>query len=136
MNGQEVLVLAYAQRPDATRLTCKFRNGDRSVEARTCGIAWVAPGTYRISRMRTNLLRAYPEMRLEKVTTDIRFTDVDFEYHQSRLWLPSEVVVTVKWDGKVSRNSHEYSKFQLFTADSMERRREPNLPMSTSRDAD
>jgi hypothetical protein len=136
LNGHEELVLAYAQRADATRLTCKFRKGDRSVEARTCGIAWADPGTYRISRMQTNLLHAYPAMRLERVTTDIRFADVRFEYQQASLWLPSEVVVMVKWDGKLSRNSHEYSKFQLFTADSTERHRKPHLARSTSRDTD
>ena len=136
VNDQEMLVLAFAQHPTAKGLTCDFRNGDRFVEARTCGIVWVDPSTHHISRMRTDLLRRYPEVGLDRITTDIFFTDVRFDYLQSALWLPVEVVVTVEWERKTFRNSHRYSNFQLFTAESKTKQRQPKLHLPTTQKAD
>jgi hypothetical protein len=33
------------------------------------------------------------------------------------MWLPSEVAVTVQWKGRTFRNSHTYSRFQLFNTE-------------------
>jgi hypothetical protein len=40
---------------------------------------------------------------------------------QEALWLPKEVTVTLDWNGKVLRNTHEYSDFKIFNVDASEK---------------
>ena len=123
MDGREFLVIAFAQRPDAKGLTCKFKTQEGSVQARIQGLAWVDPDNYQILRMRTDLLRPAPKIRLARVTTDIRFSEVRFNQLGAGEWLPHSVVVNVEWAGKSYRNLHEYSDFQLFTVETKDSRK-------------
>ena len=47
------------------------------------------------------------------------------------LWLPEEVTVTLDWNGKVLRNTHEYSDFKIFNVDASEKigTRRPPQPL-------
>ncbi|HXJ92778.1 MAG TPA: hypothetical protein VMT20_07830 [Terriglobia bacterium] len=114
LNARDTVVLAYAQLPAKSKLYGTFKTGDVLMTTFTQGLAWVDAQTYQILRLRTDLLKPLPEVKLEKQTTEIDYAEVHFKGIESGFWLPKEVNVTVGWDGKSLRNQHEYSAFQVF----------------------
>jgi len=78
------------------------------------GIVWIDSNSYKIVRLRSDLLSPQPKIRLERQTTEITYQPVQFKELASAMWLPSEVAVTVEWKGRTFRNSHTYSRFKLF----------------------
>lgn len=114
LNGRDTLVLAFAQQPTRSKLYGTFKSGDALMTTFTQGLAWVDAQTYQILRLRTDLLKPLPEVKLERQTTEINYAEVHFKSIEGGFWLPQEVNVTVGWDGKSLRNQHEYSAFQVF----------------------
>ena len=114
LNGRDTLVLAYAQQPAESKLYGTFKSGDVLMTTVPQGLAWVDSQTYQILRLRTDLLKPLPEVKLERQTTEIGYAEVHFKGIENGFWLPKEVNVTVGWDGKSLRNQHEYSGFQVF----------------------
>ncbi len=119
--GRDSLVVAFAQRPETAQILESFRIGDVGNVVLIQGLVWVDASSYQIERMRTDLLKPLPGIRLDRQTTDINFTEVTFTEVKSDLWLPREVAVTVAWNGRVFRNRHTYSDFRLFNVDSRQR---------------
>src|SRR5207249_11482054 len=88
--------------------------------------AYVDPQTYQIVRLRSDLLKPLPEVRLKRQTTDIEFAEVHFNRLQEAFWLPEKVSVTVDWNRHLLRNEHQYSEFKVFSVDSRQRLRKVN----------
>ena len=122
VNGRDALVIAFAQRPDKARVNGAFKLGGTSVPTFSQGLAWVDPGKYQILRLRTDLLKPLPDVRLERQTTEIVFGETHFKGMEAGFWLPREVSVAVDWNGRRLRNQHEYSDFKLFNVGSVEKR--------------
>jgi len=114
IDKRETYVVAFAQRPAATRLAERVGNGGKTAAVLLQGVAWVDPTTYQIIRMRTDLLAPRPDIHLERQSTEIRFAQVHFKTLPGAFWLPGEVVVTVNIHGQIYRNTHRYSHFRLF----------------------
>jgi len=91
------------------------------------GIAWVDAATYQVLRMRTDLLRPVPELRLEAQATDVRFGEVRFPSKDQPMWLPQDVTVTVHWNGRTFRNLHHYSDYELFQVKTRQKIRAPKV---------
>ena len=121
VDGHEAFVIAYAQRPEAARLTGAFRVNDASVSTLSQGLAWIDQDSYQIIRMRTDLLSPFPKVGLERETTEIHFGRVRFKEISAELWLPRAVTVTVQWRGRTLRNTHNYSEFKLFHVQTKQR---------------
>jgi hypothetical protein len=77
--------------------------------------------TYQITRLYTELLAPIPELRVEKESTNIDFSQVHFKQGKEAWWLPESVTVTLDWNGKILRNRHTYSDFRLFNVDASEK---------------
>jgi hypothetical protein len=114
INGRDTLVIAFVQRPGRARLNGLFKIGETSTPTFSQGLAWVDSESYEIIRMRSDLLKPLPEVRLEKETTEIDFGENHFKSIAEGFWLPREVKVSVDWNGKSLLNKHEYSDFKLF----------------------
>jgi tetratricopeptide (TPR) repeat protein len=121
VEGREAFVIAYAQRPEAARLTGAFRVNESSVTTLSQGLAWIDPANYQIIRMRTDLLNPCPKVALQRETTDIRFGKVHFKEISADLWLPLDVTVTVEWRGRILRNRHNYSEFKIFNVETQQK---------------
>ena len=124
-DGRPVLVIAYAQRPDKSRLHGRFNMGAEGVDTFSQGFAWVDGATYQIIRMRTDLLTRFPKVRLDRETTVIRYGEVRFKNASARFWLPLQVTVIVEWQGRIFRNTHSYSDFKLFNVEATQRQGKP-----------
>jgi hypothetical protein len=78
LNGRDTLVLAYAQQPAKSKLYGTFKSGDVLMTTFTQGLAWVDAQTYQILRLRTDLLKPLPEVKLKRQTTEIDYAEVHF----------------------------------------------------------
>ena len=114
VNGRDTFVIAFAQRPAKARVYAAFKLGQTSTTILSQGLAWVDSGSHQIIRLRTDLLKPLPEIKLERETPEIDFGEVHFKGMAEGFWLPRQVTVTVGWNGKHLRNEHQYSEFKLF----------------------
>jgi hypothetical protein len=85
------------------------------------GLAWVDSESYEIIRLRTDLLRPLPEVKLARATTEIAFGKVHFGGIDKGFVVPRQVTVEVDWNGKHLRNQHRYSEFKLFKVEATEK---------------
>jgi tetratricopeptide (TPR) repeat protein len=130
----DAYVVAFAQIPKKAKLYGTFKSGDNFVTTFTQGLAWVDPQTYQILRLRTDLLKALREVRLDRQTTDISYGEVRFKGVEGAFWLPRDVTVTVAWANRNLRNEHQYSGFKVFNVASMEKVSKPKAPPQQASD--
>jgi len=121
INGRSTFVVAFAQIPGRAHLWGDFHKGQIRVTTFSQGLAWIDAATYQIIRMHTELLAPLPEVRLENETMNIEFNEVHFSQARHAFWLPAAVTVTLDWNGRQMRNTHEYSDFKVFNVDASER---------------
>jgi hypothetical protein len=134
MNGRKTFVVAFAQIPGKAHLLGAFRRGETTLTTLSQGLAWFDTDTYRIVRLHTDLLTPLPEVRLTSEAQNINFTEVHFKHMTDALWLPGQVTVTIDWNGKVLRNTHEYSDFKLFNVEASEKVGRPKASAESSKD--
>jgi tetratricopeptide (TPR) repeat protein len=124
IEGREAFIIAFAQQPERAKMVGRMIVNGVSEPALIQGIAWVDAGDYQIIRLRTDLLKPLPKVRLARQTTEIQYGQVHFKDTPAGLWLPQEVVVTVQWKGRTFRNSHSYSNFKHFNVATEEKRKQ------------
>ena len=88
--------------------------GGHEVDMLTQGILWVDKNSFRILRMRTDLLAANKEIQLDRLTTDVTFGDVRLRDAPNPLWLPSDVDVYIEIGGERYRNLHHYTNYRRY----------------------
>jgi hypothetical protein len=126
IGDRDAYVVAFAQIPGLTRAPAEIRVGDTSFPMLYQGIAWIDEYSFRIIRLRTDLLAPQPEAQLQKLTTTVDFAEVRVPHSKPRLWLPRKAVV--EWE-TIPRSSlnlsptvasyrcverHSYSHYHLY----------------------
>jgi hypothetical protein len=96
IDGRNADVVAFSQTPGLVGAPGEIRIGDESFPMLHQGIAWIDESTFRILRLRTDLLAPQPEAQLEKLTTTVDFAEVQIPHSKLRLWLPRMAVVDWK----------------------------------------
>jgi hypothetical protein len=125
VKGRNTFVIAYAQEPAKSRLSGNFQRGMDMNTTYSQGLAWIDSENYQIIRLTSDLLRPLPLVRLEKITTEIDFSEVQFKQPGQKFWLPDAVTVTLDWNGRVYRNHHVYSDFLVSNVDSTQKIEKP-----------
>ncbi len=125
LNGRNTFVIAYAQQPAKARNYGSFQQGSDVTVIYSQGMAWIDAENYQIVRLTTDLLRPAPLVKLNKVTTEIGFSEVQFKKPSRKFWLPNDVMVTLDWNGSNLRNRHAYSDFLVFNVDSSQKITDP-----------
>ena len=135
VNGGVNYLVAFAQQPAKAKLSGTFKSGGVSLTTFTQGLAWIDSHSYQITRLRTDLLRPLPEVKLEGQTTEIAYGEVHFKGVTEGFWVPKQVTVAVDWNGKHLRNEHRYSEYKVFNVEATERIRKPKEVGETSKPA-
>jgi len=125
VKGRNTFVIAFAQDPAKSRLSGNFQRGMDISTTYSQGLAWIDSENYQIIRLTSDLLRPLPLVRLDKITTEIDFSEVQFKQPAQKFWLPQAVTVTLGWNGRVYRNRHAYSDFLVSNVDSTEKIAKP-----------
>lgn len=122
VGGHTYYLVAFAQNPAKAQIYESFVVKEKdSVAVLFQGFAWIDSESYRIVRLRTDLLKPQPKLRLQQQTTEIKYAPVEFKQVAAAMWLPSEVAVTLEWRGKTYRNFHRYSDFKIFRTETKEK---------------
>ena len=124
IDGREAFVIAFAQQPEKAKMVGRMIVNGVSEPTLVQGVAWVDAGNYQIVRLRTDLLKPLPKVRLARQTTEIQYGQIHFKDISAGLWLPQEVIVTLEWKGRTFRNSHSYSNFKHFNVATEEKRKQ------------
>jgi hypothetical protein len=95
IDGRNAYVVAFSQTPGLVHAPGEIRVGDKLFPMLYQGIAWVDESTFRIVRLRTDLLAPQPDAQLQKLTTTVDFAEVQIPHSRPRLWLPR--VAVVEW---------------------------------------
>jgi hypothetical protein len=122
VGSRETYVVAFAQRPgQATQFVTMAGPRGASANLLVQGIAWVDKSNFQIIRLRTDLLAPRPEIGLERQTTEVTFSNVQFQDVANPLWLPSQVKVYLsvkESDSLRSRlsfhNEHRYTDYRRY----------------------
>jgi hypothetical protein len=128
LDGRPVHVVAFAQKPRTAKMVTRFTSDGRSALILTHGLAWIDSETFHIIRLYTSLLNPLSNVQLLKLTSEIRFQQVEFDGSPTILWLPRDVEIMVNWRGRLLRNRHHYSDFSLFNVEAKEERKPPPMP--------
>jgi VWFA-related protein len=114
IDSRETYVLGFAQQPGATFITTMRGTGGTDVDLLTQGILWVDKNGFQIIRMRSDLLAPNNEIRLDHLTTEVSFGEVQLQDVQNPLWLPSEVDVSIEISKHKLRNVHHYTNYRRY----------------------
>lgn len=131
IEGVDCDVVAYAQVPEKAKMFERFSSNSATALVLHQGLAWISPADSRIVRLRTELLQPLPQVRLQRETTEIHYSLVQFKEVPTPVSLPAEVTVTVQWKGKTFRNQHQYTDFKLFNTAVHENRQAQSPPSPT-----
>jgi hypothetical protein len=118
VDGQDLYVIAFAELPGKAAVTGRINLQGRSALLLYQGVAWIHSKSFRIAKMRLDLLEPQLDVALERLTTEIQFGEVRIPQATAALWLPQAVTVTTVNGGQLFRNRHAYSNFRLFTVKS------------------
>jgi len=120
ISGSRAHIIAFAQKLNQEGLRIGFTDiyTGESTRLPVQGIACIDADTYQILRLYINLLPAGNSSSLKEQTTDIKFSETQFENAKKRLWMPQEITIITTIGGIVFRNYHRYSEYKLFTIES------------------
>ncbi len=135
LRSRNTLVIGYAQIPAQSRLFGTYRLRQNTGTIFKQGMVWIDADSFQIIRVVSDLLEPLPLIRLEKQKTDIEFDEVQLNRTTKKLWLPKQVTVTLNWEGKVLRNTHLYSDFELFSVETMQKIAAPNIVKKTAEES-
>jgi hypothetical protein len=114
MEKQDTYVVAFAQRPKVARQVSRAQYLRQTVIVFLQGVAWIDPASFRILRLRTDILQPEPTVGLLKETTQVVYSEVSFTQSDKTLWLPREVTVTGQLKQYLFHNKHSYTDYRLF----------------------
>lgn len=115
IGSRETYVLGFAQQPGkATFFNAVRGTGGAYVDVLTQGILWVDKNSFQIVRMRSDLLAPNNEIRLDQLTTEVAFGEVQLQDVPNPLWLPRDVDVSMEIDKQKFRNLHHYTDYRKY----------------------
>lgn len=117
-NGGSLYVVAFAEQPGKATVNGRAVAGGTTAVMLYQGLAWIDASSFRIVKMRLDLLEPRLDVGVERTTTEIRFGEVRTPQSAAALWLPQAVTVTTIYYGQLYRNLHVYSNFRVFAVHS------------------
>jgi hypothetical protein len=114
MNGHDAYVVAFAQLPDRVKVPAEITLGASAYPLLYQGIAWIDEATFRIVRLETDLLAPLPSISLQRMRSDLLFSEVRIPDLSQPLWLPKHVELTWRQGDQLLGEMHLYTKYRLF----------------------
>lgn len=118
IDDQVTFVVAFAQNPGFVQVPAEVRFQGERIPVFWQGIAWIEESTFRIVRLRSDLLDPIPSIYLQQLTSQLQFENTNVSGVASPLWLPREVDITTKIKGQVVSEIHRYSNYRLYAVSS------------------
>lgn len=118
IDKRPAFVVAFAQDPKLVKMPGIIQTDSGPLPLIFQGVVWIDQETYKIVRIRTDLLGALPSIKLWQATSTVNYSQVEIPKFDTPLWLPR--TVEIGWDlgGNRLGELHRYSKYRLFTVTS------------------
>jgi hypothetical protein len=116
IDGHECFVVAFAQYPDRVKFPAEVVLEGKRIAVYYQGVAWIDGSTFRIVRLRTDLLAPVPSIGLQRLTAELHFSDIRISRAGLDLCLPREVDLISQMNGQLSSEIHIYSHYRLYEA--------------------
>jgi hypothetical protein len=116
MYGHETYVVAFAQSPDRVRVPGEITLFGTAYPLLYQGIAWIDQATFRIVRLRTDILAPLPRIEVPWLSSDLEFSEVRIPEQNLSLWLPHQVEVMWRQGDQIIGELHLYTKYRLYHA--------------------
>jgi hypothetical protein len=120
IDGRRAEVVGFAGHPVPEAVSGQYGLNGEHIPLILQGIAWIDSTGFQILRMRSDLLAPLTFAGLSQLTTNADFHAISFKNGSSVLWLPQKIEVISNFYGRIYRNLHSYSDYQLFTVDTGE----------------
>jgi len=111
----------FRQRADRIPTLHAYSRGSQIYAVGLKGRAWIAADSFQVVRLESDLVKAYPEIRLGSEHTLIEYAPIRFRAKDVRLWLPQKAEVYFDWRGKRVHRLLSYSGYALFSVDSTQK---------------
>jgi hypothetical protein len=115
---QPTVVVAFAQDPKLVKMPGLIEAQGGQLPLLYQGVVWIDQQTYRIVRIRTDLLAPLPRIQVNQLSSTLSFSEVKIPHFDTLLWLPEHVEITWDMGGNRMGEFHRYSKYGLFRATS------------------
>jgi len=116
-DGRKTYVVGFAQDPQRVQEPAYFQAGAKTEPFFFQGVLWIDQSTFNIAALRTDLLAPLPDVNLRRLTTQLTFRSVPIHGYNAVFWLPSEVIISCDQGGGPMEESHRYSDYHLFHAE-------------------
>jgi predicted esterase len=116
MNGHSTAVVGFTQIPDRVKYPGHVTFGDSTIPVLFQGIAWIDESTFRIVRIRTDMLVPRPDIYLSMLSRDVLFSEVRIQASEisESFWLPEEVDIIWDFEGQTVSQKHRYTEYHLY----------------------
>jgi hypothetical protein len=116
-NGRKTYVIAFVQDPLKVDDPAQFMSDGKLAPYYYQGILWVGQSSFDIVALRTDLLAPLPKLYLRQLTAELTFRSVPIRGYDTVFWLPSEVDISSDQGMGPTEESHRYSDYHLFHAE-------------------
>jgi hypothetical protein len=118
IDRHDTLVIAFAQDPQHATMRAAVGIGEDACRYLLQGVLWIDQSLSEIVRLQTDLIAPLTTAHLDRLRSELRFSEVKIPTRNLTLWMPSEVKIS--WQGKdaAGMEIHRYSNYRLFAATS------------------
>lgn len=114
IDDRKTFVLAFAQVPEHVKMPAVFQSDGKQAPYFYQGILWVDQATSNIVLLRSDLLAPLKNLRLQQLTTELRFRSVTIHDIGATFWLPSEVRIQINQGNLEIDEEHQYTDYHLY----------------------
>ena len=130
--GQATWLVHFKQREDRPALISEYNVGGQIYSLRLKGRAWITADKFEIVRIESELIApmAPIQLRCEQQVVEygpIRLKNVE-------LWLPKKAEIYLDYRKHRYYRSHSYDHYLLFSVDSVEKPKDPKVPLTETTD--
>ena len=128
LNGKPLWKIHFTQKPSVPPRFQSMRVNNKLYDVKLKGRAWIAPENFEIEHIDTDLLEPIPQIRLFTEHASIEYGPVRFKTGNLRIWLPQGAEFYLDVGGRRFFNHHRLSNFVVFSVDTQQEIKDPDLP--------
>jgi len=129
-HGQAVWLVRFRQRSDRPNYMHSYTVNNRVYPVALQGLAWITADTFQIVRIESEIIRPVPEIQLVSEHQIVQYGPVPFAKKNITLWLPKSAEIYFEFRRRRYYRRHSFDHYMLFSVDSGEQRKEPELPIN------
>jgi tetratricopeptide (TPR) repeat protein len=126
LHGQPAWIVRFAQKNDRPSRLREYRIHGISHPVSMQGRVWIAPDTFQIMRLETDLVHPMPEIQLTRDYTAVEYSPVQFRAQGAAIWLPSSAELYFEVHKQRYHRSETLTHYRLFSVGATQKINQPD----------